>query len=119
MTCPLLSAVDPTLDRQSVPASFGREPPAHGVLGHAAGQQEFEQVVGPAGLGADPRELEPAERLAVDQGPGDPAVDVEVADAELAADPLDVGRAARIEAAGEGILGAVGDPQGVVQVLRP
>ena len=84
-----------------------------------AGQQELEQVVGAAGLGADARELEAAERLAVDQGPGDRPVDVEVADAELALDPLDVRRAARVEAAGQGVLRAVGDSQGVVEVASP
>ena len=45
------------------------------------------QVVGPAGLGADAGELEPAERLAIDQGTRDPAIDVQVADPELAARP--------------------------------
>ena len=44
-----------------------REPPAHRVLGDAPCQQELEQVIRTAGLGADARELEPAERLAVDQ----------------------------------------------------
>ena len=73
-----------------------REPPAHRVLGDAAGQQKLEQVIRAAGLGADARELEAAERLAVDQGPGDPAVDVQIADAELALDSLDVRRAARV-----------------------
>ena len=52
------------------------------------------QIVGAAGLGADARELEAAERLAVDQRTGDASVDVEVADAELAFDSLDIGRAA-------------------------
>ena len=62
------------------------------------------QVVGAAGLGADPRELEAAERLAVDEGAGDRPVDVEVADAELALDPLDVRGAPRVEAAGQGVV---------------
>ena len=47
-----------------------------------------------------------------------PAIDVEIADEELAADPVDVGRASRIQAAGQGIGGAVGDSQAIVQILR-
>src|SRR5580700_5969334 len=76
---------------------LGRETAAHGVLGDAAGEQKLKQKIGAAGLGADPRELEPAEWLAVDGRPGDPAVDVEIADAEGAADLVDVRRAAGIE----------------------
>src|SRR5262245_60713044 len=67
---------------------LGGEPATHGVLGDGAGQEELAKIVGPAGLGADPRELEPAERLAVDERAGDRAVDVEVADEEAASDAL-------------------------------
>ena len=91
---------------------LGGEAAPHGVLGDGPGQEELAEVVGAAGLGADPRELEPAERLAVDQGAGDRPVDVEVADPELALDPLDVRRAPRVEAAGQGVVGAVGDRAG-------
>ena len=79
---------------------FGRfhivrgKPAPHGVFGDAAGEEEFVQVVGAAGLGADARELEAAEGLAVDQGAGDGAVDVEVSHTKLAFHPFDVGRAA-------------------------
>ena len=60
------------------------------------GEQEVEQVVGAARLGADARELETTKRLAIDQRAGDASVDVEIADAELAFDSFDIGRAARV-----------------------
>src|ERR1700682_1410695 len=59
------------------------EASAHRVLGDGPGQQEFPQVVGPTRFGTDARELEAAERLAIDQGTGDRPVDIEVADPEL------------------------------------
>ena len=62
----------------------------HGVLGDSPRQHELQQVIRAARLGADARQLEAAERLPVDQGAGDLAVDVQVADAELALDPRDV-----------------------------
>ena len=57
---------------------------AHGVFGRAAGLDEVQQVVGAAGLAADAREAETAERLPADQRAGDAAVEIQVADAELA-----------------------------------
>ena len=90
-----------------------REAAPEGVLGDGPGEEELVEVVGAAGLGpADPRELEAAEGLAVNQGPGDRAVDVDVADAERPLDPLDVRRAPRVEAAGQGVGGRVGDRPG-------
>ena len=62
-----------------------REAVAHGVFGAAAGLDEVQQVIGAAGLAADAREAEAAERLAADQRAGDAAVEIQVADAELAA----------------------------------
>src|SRR5690242_9113240 len=53
---------------------------AHGVLRHHARLDELQQVAGPAGLGARPREAVAAERLAADHRARDRAVDVEVAD---------------------------------------
>ena len=102
----------------SVGRLLGCKPPPHRILGHGAGQQELLQVIRAAGLGADARELEPAERLAIDEGAGDRAVDVEVADPELAFDPLDIRRAARIEAAGQGVDGPVGDRERLVEIGR-
>ena len=68
----------------------GRKAAAHGVFGDRARDEELQQVVGSAGLGADAGHLEAAERLALHEGAGDLAVDVEVADAEFAADALKV-----------------------------
>ena len=61
----------------------------------------------------------PAERLAFDERPGDAAVDVEVADPELAAGARYRRRAARDEPAGERVRAVVGDAQGFVEVARP
>ncbi len=58
-----------------------------------AGVDEVEQVVGAAGLGAGAGEAEAAEGLAADEGAGDAAVEVEIADAELAPRALRGGRA--------------------------
>jgi putative heme degradation protein len=57
----------------------------HGVLGDAARDQELQQIVRSAGLGAAAGELEAAEGLAIHKRARDLAVDVQVADAELAA----------------------------------
>ncbi len=70
---------------------------------------EVEQVLAAAGLGADAREPEAAEGLAADQGAGDAAVEVEVADAELASGPLQVRGLAAEDAAGQLVFGGVGD----------
>src|ERR1044072_6607046 len=73
---------------------FWRKHSSLRVLRHAPRAHELREVVFAAGRGARPGELEGTERLAVDQGAGDLAVDVEVADPELAAASLDVaGRA--------------------------
>src|SRR5262249_3191180 len=86
--------------RRPMPFHVGNwgEAAAHGVLCNSPRNDELQQVIRSAGLGADARELEAAERLAIHQGPGDLAIDVQVADAELPLDALDVGRAARVEA---------------------
>ena len=83
----------------------GGEAAAHGVLGDGARQDELR--AGSRGRRPwlpMPDMLEAAERLAVDQGAGDLAVDVEVADAELALRRGRCGRAAREEAAGQGVV---------------
>jgi len=66
-----------------------REAAAHRVLRNRAWQDELQEIVRPAGLAADARHLETAKGLAVNDGSGDLAVDVEVSDAELAADALE------------------------------
>src|SRR6516164_256152 len=52
------------------------EAAAHGVFRDCAREQKLEQIVGPAGLGADAGKLESAERLPVHQRAGDLAIDV-------------------------------------------
>ena len=99
-----------------------RESVAEGVFGDGPRQEEVEQVVGAARLGAAAGELEAAERLAVHQGAGDLAVDVEIADAELAARLLDVGRAAGIDAPRERVersIGGLADEASPVPSDRP
>src|SRR5262249_11406657 len=97
----------------------GREAAAHGIFCDSPGEQELQQVIRAARLGADARKLEPAERLSVYEGARDLAVDVQVADTELPLDAGDVVRAARVQSAREGVGSAVGDLQGVLQVTRP
>ena len=93
----------------------GAKPRRMRVLGDRARQDELQQVVGAAGLAADARHLEAAERLPADQGAGDAAVEIQVADQQLAPRALQVRRAAREDAAGQRVVGAVGD----ARTLRP
>jgi hydroxymethylpyrimidine pyrophosphatase-like HAD family hydrolase len=96
----------------------GGEAAAERVLRDRPRQHELEQIVRPACLRADARQLEAAERLAVHQRPRDLAIDVQVADAELALHPRDVLRAARVQAARQRVFRSVGDLQSVRQVTR-
>ena len=64
-----------------------------------------------------PESLKPPKGWRSTRGAGDSPVDVKVADPELAFDAVDVDGTARVDAAREGILGAVGDFQGLVQIL--
>src|SRR5687767_10762834 len=86
------------------------------VLGDGPGNHELRQIIRPAGLGTGARQLEPAKRLTIDQGAGDLAIDVEIPDSVLAPNALDVRRAARKQAAGQGIARRVGDAKGIVEV---
>src|SRR5687768_16304075 len=67
-----------------------REPAAQRVLRRHPRPHELLEVVRPPRLRPHARELVAAERLAVHQRAGDLAVDVQVADAELATHALDV-----------------------------
>src|SRR5262249_52860009 len=96
-----------------------RETSPHRVFCDSPLYQELQQVIRSPRLAADARHLEAAERLAVHQGPRDLAVDVQVADAELALDALDVLRAAGIQPARQRVRGAVGDLECLVQVGGP
>src|SRR5262249_22063856 len=96
----------------------GREAAAHGVLCNSPRQHKLQQVIRPSGLGAHAGELEAAEGLSADEGTGDLAGDVEIADSEVTTDAGQMLGAASEEAAGEGVLRAVGDGERLVQVLH-
>src|ERR1043165_7155069 len=93
-----------------------RDTAAEGVFATGARLDELQQIVAAAGLGADAGHGEAAEGLAGDEGAGNAAVDVEVANAELALGLLEVGRLAGKDAAGEFVVGGVGDAEGFVEV---
>src|SRR3954451_12944482 len=84
------------------------EASSHRVFGDGSWPAELGEVVGAAGLGAEAGEFVAAEGLAFDEGAGDLAVEVEVADAELAPDAVEGGGGAGEAAAGEGVFGVVG-----------
>ena len=61
----------------------------------------MQEVVRAPGLAPDAATLEAAEGMAAHQRAGDLAVDVQVADAEIAPGPFDVSGAAGVDAAGQ------------------
>src|SRR5437868_10330974 len=73
----------------------------HCVLGHYAGFDELEEVVGAAGLRADPGAAVASKWLTTDHRSSDVAVYIEVSDRCPADDVIDRRGAAREEAAGE------------------
>ena len=83
--------------------------------------QQGVDVVRPAGLrrAADRRALPPAERLALDDRPGDVPVDVGVADLDVLQPVADLVVVERLDAAGEPERGAVLQAHGVGQVVGP
>src|SRR5207245_568721 len=88
----------------------------HGVLCDSPRDEKLQQVIGSARLGADSGHLESAKGLTLNESAGDFAVDVQVADLELALGPGDVLRAARKDATGQGVGRAVGDGESLAQV---
>ena len=78
------------------------------MFGDGAGEDELEEVVAGAGFAADAGHFEAAEGLAIDEGAGDGAVKIEVADEKFAAGAIEGRGAAAVDAAGEGVVGAVG-----------
>src|SRR6516162_9099185 len=72
----------------------------HGIFCDNPRYDELTQIIRAAGFGTDAGQLEPAERLAGDQGAGDLAIDVQIADAEFALDSANVVGAARINPTG-------------------
>src|SRR5690349_5739305 len=65
------------------PAGVRGEAATHRVFGADARLDELEEVFAAAGFGADAGETEAAEGLPADQGAGDPAIQIEIADAEF------------------------------------
>ena len=95
------------------------EPVPDRVLGHDAGLDEVQQVIGAAGLRARPRQAVAAERLAPDHRAGRRAVDVEVADRRAGDDVRDRARVAAEQPAGQRDRQRVDAIAGLVDVARP
>ena len=81
--------------------------------------REEEEVVAAAGLGVGARHVEAAERVDADQRAGALAVEVEVADEELALAALELLAVARVDGAGQAVLGVVGDARAPRRSPRP
>ena len=58
------------------------------VFGNRPGLEKLAQVIGAARFGADTGKFQPAERLALDDGAGDAAIDVKIAGAKFFARDL-------------------------------
>ena len=91
---------------------------AQRVFGDRPRFEKLQKIVRSAGLGADAGELQPAERLALDDRAGDAAVDIKIADAKFLARFLDMRRRARKNAAGQRKRGVVGNLQRMIEVSR-
>src|SRR5690349_17943269 len=70
---------------------LGREATAEEVFGNDTGDHKIFKVLAPAGLGSAAGHLKSAEGLALDNGSGDGAIDVEVAANHFSPRPLDIG----------------------------
>src|SRR5947208_7052030 len=92
------------------------EAAADSMFGNSARNDELQEIVAAASLAADAAHLEAAEGLAVHQGTCDRAVQIEIANKELAAGAIEGGRTAGVDAASEGVVRAVGELERVVQV---
>ena len=89
------------------------------LLGHALALEEQQQVVAAAGLRVGADMLKPPNGCDADQRAGALAVEVEVADVELVARALEPRAVARVDRAGQAVLGVVRDRERVVEVLAP
>src|SRR5690349_15133761 len=87
---------------------LGRKAAAHRILRNRARFEELQQVVRPASLIAGAAETQAAERVPSHHGAGGLAIDVQVAGTKRLPRPLDVARVARVNAAGQRILGIEG-----------
>src|SRR5215813_9610934 len=77
------------------------------IFGNHARDEEIQQIIFTASLGAAAAHFESAKRMAADDRAGARSVDVNVARLQLRFDALDVGRAAREEATGQRVISAV------------
>ena len=91
---------------------------AQSVFGYCPRFEKLQQIIRPAGLGADAGEFEAAEGLAVDQGAGDVAIDIEVADAEFLARLFECAGLREKMPPVRANCESIGDRQGVVEVAR-
>jgi len=88
------------------------------LLPNGLGLDEQQQVVRPAALGVRATHVEPAEGVHPHQSSRTLSIEVQVADVEFFAGALDTIRVAAVECACQSVPGAVGDAQGVLEVLR-
>src|SRR5437763_3050393 len=82
------------------------------------GLHEEAEVVAPAGLRVGAAHVEAAEGVRADERARALAVEVEVADVELAARALQLLAVVRVDRARQSVLRVVGDPKRVVEVIR-
>src|SRR5436305_7334161 len=82
------------------------------------GLHEEAEVVAPAGLRVGAAHVEAAEGVRADERARALAVEVEVADVELAARALQLLAVVRVDGSGQAVLRAVGNPQRLVEVAR-
>src|SRR5690348_1180720 len=78
-------------------------------LADRLGLAEEVQIVGAAGLGVGAGHIESAERIRADHRAGALAIDIEIADVELAHRAVDLLLAGGVDRAGQTVLGVVGD----------
>ena len=91
---------------------------AQGIFRNRSRFEKLQEIIRAAGFRADAGEFQAAERLAFDNGAGDAAIDVKIADAKLFSRLLDMRRRARKDTAGQVKLRVVGDGQRLGEILR-
>ncbi len=97
---------------------FRSKPVACDVFGYDARDEEVQQIIFATCFSAAAAHLESAEGMTADDCTGAWAVDVNIAGFQLRFDALDVGRAAREKAAGQRVIGAVGDFDRFIEVAH-
>jgi hypothetical protein len=95
--------------RSGARRAIRREAAAESIFRNSPRLDELQQIIGATGFRADAGEHEPTEWLSVHQGAGDLAIDIEIADEELALNTRDIFRTARIQTSRQRVPSAVGD----------